>query len=406
MENSKTTAGSQGGDAPVVWVSLGSDRQPMVERARAQGWGVLDLALYGGNLPPGTAVAGAFVDKLPNDPLVTELMAREVPTVRLGRLPHPEDGRIPAVIPDRIAAGRLAAEHFSERKFRDVGFVCYPEMLEDEPARELHDAFRDRAAELGCVCHILVFKHWDTKREAGISTSEKFGLRQAELAHWLEGVPKPIGIFTFGDVMAGRLAVATLDRGLEIPKTVAVLGYGGDESTCVSAPLPLSTIDPAPEERWDAAIRLMQGLMDGKPVPDEAVRVSPVGVVVRESTDVLASTDPAVVDAIRYMWDHLAVDLSVDDVAAAVVTPRRKLERAFHDQIGHGINAELQRRRLEHCCELLRTTKLTVADIAPMVGFRSRDYLHTLFRRRFGMTPRAYRLANPDVQGSADAATS
>ena len=162
----------------------------------------------------------------------------------------------------------------------------------------------------------------------------------------------------------------------------------------------LSAVDVGHERLCEVAIRLMQDHVNGKAVPSGATYVPPSGVVIRESTDVLASTDPAVADAIRYMWDHLTADLSVDDVAAAVSTPRRKLERAFHAQIGHGINAELQRRRLERCCELLRTTTFTIADIAPMVGFRSKDYLHTLFRRRFGMTPRAYRLAN------ADAATS
>lgn len=85
MKKSKTVAGSPVGDAPVVWVSLGRDKRPIVERARDLGWRVVDLAFYRGGLPPGPAPLGAFVDTLPDDPLVTELLALGCCVIRLGR---------------------------------------------------------------------------------------------------------------------------------------------------------------------------------------------------------------------------------------------------------------------------------------------------------------------------------
>ena len=44
------------------------------------------------------------------------------------------------------------------------------------------------------------------------------------------------------------------------------------------------------------------------------------------------------------------------------------------------------------CRELLETTDQPVAQIARRIGFRSGEYLHTVFARAFGMTPRQYRL--------------
>jgi len=41
---------------------------------------------------------------------------------------------------------------------------------------------------------------------------------------------------------------------------------------------------------------------------------------------------------------------------------------------------------------LLRTSDRPIADLAPLVGFKSTDYLHRTFRRAFGITPRRYRL--------------
>jgi transcriptional regulator GlxA family with amidase domain len=93
----------------------------------------------------------------------------------------------------------------------------------------------------------------------------------------------------------------------------------------------------------------------------------------------------------RFMWDHLDADLSVDEIAQEVALSRRQLERRFHACLGRGINAELRRKRLERCCELLRSTDLTVIDIAPMIGFGSDVYLHQAFKRVYGMSPVKYR---------------
>lgn len=94
----------------------------------------------------------------------------------------------------------------------------------------------------------------------------------------------------------------------------------------------------------------------------------------------------------RFIWDHIDLDLSVDDVALEVDVPRYKLERSFRKHLNRGVKEELQRIRMERLCELLRSTTLPMADLAPKVGFRSVEYLHNAFRKTYGTTPRAYRL--------------
>ena len=117
----------------------------------------------------------------------------------------------------------------------------------------------------------------------------------------------------------------------------------------------------------------------------------PREVTVRASTDVLATLEPVVARAVRFIWEHLAENLSVDDVADAVSVNRRALERLFRQELDCGVNAELRRRRLEVCCALLRTTDLSVSDLAPKIGFRSKHHLHTSFRAAFGCTPLQFR---------------
>ena len=82
----------------------------------------------------------------------------------------------------------------------------------------------------------------------------------------------------------------------------------------------------------------------------------------------------------------------MDDVAREVGVNRRTLERRFQGALGRSVREELRRRRLQVACELLRSTRDSIADIAPRVGYRSTQYLHRAFLAAYGMTPRAYRL--------------
>jgi LacI family transcriptional regulator len=377
--------------APRMWLHMNSEgmKQCLAALSREQGWKIVDLSFYDGRLPSGPPPQGVFVDLLPEHPLVLKLRKLGCHVVRIGSLPHPRDSAVPAIVEDRAAAGRLAAEHFAERRFRHVGFVGYAPIAKFDFVR-MFNGFRERAIELGCECHVLAFRTLDA-RASSLPSPEKMQLRLREFAEWIGRVPKPIGILTIHDHLAASLSIAALDAGLTVPAQVAVLGHGNGPG-CEMAPVQLSSVEPGTEVQAGAAVRLMRDLLAGKPAPKSTVFFAPRGIVVRQSTDVLAAADPAVARAIRFLWDHIEQNLSVDDVVAAASTPRRTLERVFREQVGHGIHAELHRRRLERFCELLKTTRLSVTDLAPAVGFRDKNYLHAVFRRAFRMTPRAYRL--------------
>ena len=91
------------------------------------------------------------------------------------------------------------------------------------------------------------------------------------------------------------------------------------------------------------------------------------------------------------MWDNLDWPISVDDVAYEVDMPRRSLDRAFQKCLSRGVNAELRRKRLERCAELLKTTDMTLGEIKKAIGIKSQPYLNRAFLETYGMTPRAYR---------------
>jgi LacI family transcriptional regulator len=347
------------------------------------GWRVIDLRFFAGQIPPRVMSDGALVDAgASNRTLFESLRAMGCPVVNVSAMAAPAELGIPQVADDQAAAGRLAAEHFIERGFRDMAYIGHRPWAEAKP---LYDGFCRRIRQHDARCHLLRFT-------SQAVTPAVLATRQRQFEAWIETIPRPVGVLAYHDRMGGRICAMCRYAGLSVPEEVAVLARGNSRLECEFAPITLSSIDPDLQRQGEEAVRLLQRLMRGEPPPEEPVLVAPKGVVVRRSTDVLAVPDPVVARALRFMWDHLDWPLSVNDIARDVRVSRRKLERDFQRELGRTPGQELMRKRLERCCELLVDTDLSVTAIAPQIGFPSKTHLHRAFRKTFGTSPRRFRL--------------
>lgn len=354
------------------------------EQATEYGWRILDLQVTFGNILPGIRPIGLLTHSFIHMPLVQEFQAKGLPVVRMGLFPHPEDDLVlPAILPDYAAAGRLAAEHFAEHNFKHLAYVGHQPWPEYPYA---YYGFQKRGLELGCECHLL-----QMKKSPSMSPPEKFHFLMQQVSDWLAELPKPVGVFTYSDRRAaGIYARARLD-GLESPESVALLGMGNNISTCELLPVPLSSIDLNHEERGRQAVALLKQLSTGEIPGRLPLMIAPKGIVERQSTNLMAVPDPVVARALRFIWDHFLENLSVDDVAAAAAVARSTICRKFQYSLGRGVNAELRRKRLEHCKTLLRSTDMPISYIANLCGFSSVKYLFKIFRGAYGITPGDYR---------------
>ena len=70
-----------------------------------------------------------------------------------------------------------------------------------------------------------------------------------------------------------------------------------------------------------------------------------------------------------------------------------QLMQGFKQLFGQTIFDYSQRLRMEHSKDLLETTDLTITEIAFELGYDYSNNFTTAFKRHFGMTPRAARLA-------------
>nr|WP_207718932.1 AraC family transcriptional regulator [Oribacterium sp. oral taxon 102] len=72
--------------------------------------------------------------------------------------------------------------------------------------------------------------------------------------------------------------------------------------------------------------------------------------------------------------------------------PLCQLSRSIKAGTGKNFTELLQEKRLSRAAYLLRSTDLSITDISLDVGYHNFSYFYRLFRRRFGCSPRRYRL--------------
>lgn len=286
------------------------------------------------------------------------------------------------VVVDHQETGRLAAEHLLDRGLRHFGFVGYPDH-EFSLGRE--EGFR-RAVE-AAGCSLSVYHERETPRV------DPTGLWSwnSQLRRWVGSLPRPAGILASHDIQGVQLAEACLQAGLRVPEDMALVGVDDDDLLCELARPPLSSVALPAERIGYEAAAILDALMTGTKPVQQALTLSPIGVVTRQSSDVLAIDDPDVAAAIRFIRGQAHLPIHVADVLRAVPVCRRRLERGFRRVLDRGLWEEILNVRLTRARDLLSGSDAPVAEVARRSGFPDAKQFCVTFRREMGLPPTAYR---------------
>lgn len=106
------------------------------------------------------------------------------------------------------------------------------------------------------------------------------------------------------------------------------------------------------------------------------------------STDVNVLIQKQMLEFIRTQYQER---ITVDAIAAAGGVCRTKCCQIFKKYLNQTPNAYLNSFRLEKGTELLKSTAMTITEIADACGFTSASYFTELFTRQKGCPPKAYR---------------
>ena len=122
------------------------------------------------------------------------------------------------------------------------------------------------------------------------------------------------------------------------------------------------------------------------------------GVDVRDAAADLgrASRDPAVQRAVRYVHEHLAEHIDLDDLAHVSGLSRTVLRERFVKLLGDPPMRYCARWRMLMAAEMLRQGKANTSNIAYSVGFDSEAAFSRAFKREFGQPPITWRRSSEE----------
>ena len=173
-----------------------------------------------------------------------------------------------------------------------------------------------------------------------------------------------------GAAFRSRYTAVRLDERLTIAEQDAVTTAG---AAFAHIDLALSIVQ---HQSYELAERVARHLLIGDR-PSQASFAMPAQ---------LASADPAIKAFERWVRDHLAEPLRINQIAGQIGLSERALQRTTGAILGMSPLDFLHEIRLDHATFLLRTTQQSPESVAHAVGYKNASTLRALVRRRRGAT--------------------
>lgn len=322
-----------------------------------------------------------IIARVQNQAIAKAVRTMKIPTVDvLGVVP---DTGLPLVHVDDRAVAQVAADHLRERGFHHFAFIG---IKGENWSEQRRDSFW---AALGI--RSSDFHRYEMGRRAMLSTP--WEEREEDLADWIRRLPKPSGLLVCSDQVGLHVLEACRRANVEVPDELAVVGVDNDDTLCDICSPSLSSVDAGHEAVGFEAAQLLGEIMSGAAVSQPVRRVRPQGVVVRRSSDVLATADRQVAAALRIIRDHACEGLMAGEVINRLPVSRSVLQRRFRKETGRSLQEEIIQVRLERARKLLAESDLSLMEIAERSGFKHQEYMGAVFRSRLGKTPTQYRQA-------------
>ena len=292
----------------------------------------------------------------------------------------------PTVCGDDPLIGKLAAEHFAERRFTNVAwFSSKWGRVHRLRFSGFAKTWKNIAPNAETPLRFVWSEHAPMNTDTGWSEFSSW------LGDCLNTTRKPLGVFAYSDYDASRVIAICRERGLDVPGEVAVLGVDNNPIICENQVVPISSVNHNLERIGHAGAALLDRLMNGGTAPEKAILVAPQGITLRRSTDTVAVNHPVLHSAMSFIRAHLSEPIGAPQIADGIGISRLQLDRLFAKELGISVGREIARQRLVQAKLLLRNTDAPLAEIAEQTGFCNAAYLASVFRNEMGLTPGVWR---------------
>lgn len=324
--------------------------------------------------------ANGVIARVSTTAFARTLKALRIPVVNVSGI-RLKSTPFPCVTTDTPASGRLAAQYFLDRGFRNFAYFS---LIGLHYVARHREAFVTRLEEAGHTCAL-----YDARTGQGASPDWRLNL--AHVGTWLRSLPKPVAVLCWNASCSREVLFACQMAGRLVPEEVAILSGCDDDLLCANAHIPISGIQSPAEQIGYTAAGMLDGLMRKQPSKINTILIPPTGIATRRSSDTLALSDPPLVKALGFIRENATNPIQVADICVYAGLSRRALERKFEQFLGRSPAAEIRRCHFEQAKELLATSDMPIPEVAENAGFGSPEYLAAIFRKTLGLTPLKYR---------------
>ena len=336
------------------------------------------------NPPVGWKGDGAIVMLEDNESYADYIrLLRRRGTVIVNLTANRPDIRLPRVLGDGQAVGRLAATHFKERGFKHIAWF----------SAEWSTGHRQRMDGLISAWTEEHVMQWIFPQDAPVGGKS--------LTDWLwkriSTAPKPLAVFCYNDYDAADVINVCLRHDIQVPANVSVLGVDDNSVLCETQPIPISSVRYDHESVGYESAKLLEKLINADSQTRRAasfadpILIQPLGITVRESSDTIAATNPLVKAALAYISENLSKSFGGQEIADFLKVPRARLDRAFAADINRSVGSEIRRQRIELVKKKLASSDDSIGEISRQTGYCNASFMIKSFAEETHITPRLWR---------------
>ena len=156
----------------------------------------------------------------------------------------------------------------------------------------------------------------------------------------------------------------------------------------------ISSVDVDLELGGYKAAALLSRMVREPDYPGEDIVMEPLRLVLRGSSDVVATTDEAVRQALEFIHGNLSHKIQVSNVLEHVPVSRRLLEQRFLKATGTTLYHYISKMRVVYFAQQLLQSNEAVSNIAARMDEPDAKSLARRFQAVMGCTPTEYRRRN------------
>jgi LacI family transcriptional regulator len=320
------------------------------------------------------------------DDLVEFVMGSGIPTVdfsfRRSQL------KLPRVLENNARIGDLAAEYYLNRGFTHFAFYSNAENW------AYHERGQEFVSVIARAGHTCAWLRQPASATGAEQQQDQWRRNREWLSLQLAEMPKPLAVLAANDDQAIEVMEACELRGIRVPAEVAVMGVGNNLLAPESREIPISSVDTNLGALGQLGAELLDKIMRGEAAPHSPLRVLPLGVVERQSSNIFALSHPGLRAGLQFIQSHAHEWIGVADIAAAARMSRRALHKAFVEKLGSRPGEVLRTTRIEHGKRLLASSNHRVEVVAKMCGYQSASSFNSAFQRLTSITPTQFREAS------------